>query len=72
MSTSAYGGNPDTLEGSSVDPIVAQPSVEQAPLQGTNITDLSRFTKSMYYSISWATMHVYCLRHLQCSVITRA
>ena len=48
MSTSAYGGNPDTSEGSSVDPIVAQPSVEQAPLQGTNITDLSRFTKSMY------------------------
>lgn len=42
MSATVYGENPDTSEGSSVDPIVAQPSGEEAPSQGTVIGNNAR------------------------------
>ena len=48
MSTTVHGEDPDVAEGSSVDPIVAQPLKEQAPSQG--ITFINMENNSQHYA----------------------
>ena len=47
MSTTVHGEDPDVAEGSSVDPIIAQPLKEQAPSQG--ITFINMENNSQHY-----------------------
>ena len=45
MSTTEYGEDPDVPEGSSVDPIIAQPLAGQAPSQGIPVcTDIGNIS----------------------------